>query len=83
MKHLVPVKIEEVCQKLLQGKMFKKVQEYLAQQYIIGMLTALSEDQQLIESEEGVHVNTETIQKYLKQEGLKAYVKRKKPQLTE
>jgi len=60
----------------------KSTKRYIARLYDTDKLTSLSEGQSLIKSIEGVHVHTETVRKYLKQEGLKGYVKRKKPLLT-
>ncbi|KAF9975188.1 hypothetical protein BGZ65_008369, partial [Modicella reniformis] len=40
------------------------------------------EARRLVQSLEGVQVHVESIQQYLKQQGIKGYVQRKKPDLT-
>jgi transposase len=64
------------------AKVHKRTKTLLAKQMKIGTLESIHEAQQFIESTEGVHVHGETVRRYLRNEGVKAFVQPKKPDLT-
>jgi transposase len=63
-------------------KVSKATRATMARQMRQGALRSIHEAQQYIESVDGCHVHGETVRRYLRQEGLKAYVKSRKPDLT-
>jgi transposase len=65
------------------SKVSKTTKAYLARQYSCGNLLTPRDGQQLIQSTQGVLVHAQSIRNYLRQEGLRAYVQPKKPDLTE
>lgn len=65
------------------SKITKRTKTLLSRQFDIGELLTLRDGQDLVHRVKGVHVDKESIRNYLKQEGLRGYVQRKKRDLTE
>src|SRR5690349_23547449 len=65
------------------SKVSKTIKSLLARHFSCGKLTTLKEGQELDMSIKGVQVHIQSIHNYLEQEDFKAYVKYKKPELTE
>ncbi|KAG0277955.1 hypothetical protein BGZ97_009813 [Linnemannia gamsii] len=65
------------------SKVSKRTRRHLAREYDAGKITTRREGQRLVQSAEVAHVHERTIDKFLKMEGLKTYVQRKKPRLTQ
>jgi len=63
-------------------KVSKATRMTIARQMRLGKLSSIHEAQRYIEEVDGSHVQERTIRKYLRQEGLKAYVQPRKPDLT-
>ena len=63
-------------------KVSKATRTTMTRQMGQGTLRSIHEAQQYIESVDGCHVHGETAWRYLRQEGLKAYVQPRKPGLT-
>jgi len=63
-------------------KVTKKTKEILTRQFNTGKVLTLRQGQQLVQSSEGKHVHVESVRNYLKQQGLRAYIRPKKPDLT-
>src|SRR5689334_23328023 len=65
------------------SKVSKTTKSLLARHFSCRKLTTLKEGQELVKSIKGVQVHIQSIHNYLEQEGFKAYVKYKKPELIE
>src|SRR5690554_4232313 len=63
-------------------KVSKTTRTTIARQMRQGRLRSIHEVQQYIQSVDGCHVHGETVRRYLRHEGLKAYVQSTKPDLT-
>lgn len=65
------------------SKISRVAKRALARNFEVGKLGTLKEGQNYIESSEGVHVAEHSVKRYLAEEGLVRYLKKKKPDLTE
>lgn len=64
------------------SKVSQRTREVLARQFDTGKLLTLKDGQRMVQSVEGIPISTRSIWNYLNAEGLKGYVRRKRPDLT-
>lgn len=64
------------------GKILKATSRVLSRQFNTGQLQTLQDGQRLVQSVDGEQVHPRTVQRNLEKDGLKAYVKQRKPDLT-
>lgn len=64
------------------SKVSARTKKVLARNYTGGKLDTMKDGQRLVKSAEGVQVHESSIRRYLESEGVKTYVKQKKPDLT-
>lgn len=64
------------------SKVSDRTKRLLARKFDSGAFTWIDEGQELVESIVGRHVHEDTVRSYLEEQGLKCYIKQKKPDLT-